>query len=187
MNEWIERNKGYLFVLLASVIINGTLVLSLHRPSPAGIKVVPPAPTETPARLRIFVSGAVVAPDVYELLPGSLVRDAVEMAGGATGEADLSQVNLARQLRDQEQVHVPYRPAPGMEPAPSGPLSGRVNLNIATAKELETLPGIGPALAERIVQLRAERGPFAALDELQQVPGIGEALCEQLKDRVVIE
>ncbi len=150
-------------------------------------------PTPTPAPLRVYVSGAVQAPDVYILPPGSLVRDAVRAAGGPAPDADLDRINLARELLDQQHIHVPRRgeenPVPaiseGVPPrAPSaGPL---ININTATAEELQGLPRIGPALAQRIVAYREMYGPFKTPEDLMQVSGIGEAIFAAIKDYITV-
>ncbi|NLF03922.1 MAG: helix-hairpin-helix domain-containing protein [Actinomycetales bacterium] len=142
---------------------------------------------EDGARLVVHVVGAVNEPGVVELTAGARVAEAVEAAGGATGKADLGALNLARTVEDGEQVVVPRRgqgPAgevPGESGAPSDP---RVDLNAADATLLETLPGIGPVLAERIVTWRTEHGRFSAVEELLEVSGIGPSLFGQLEGLV---
>jgi competence protein ComEA len=126
---------------------------------------------------------------------GARVLDAVAAAGGATAEADLSLLNLARPVVDGEQVlvprpgeEVPSPPAGGAPAASPGQAPGapgaRVDVNRATAAELETLPGIGPVLAARIVAHRDERGPFTSVDDLQSVRGVGPSLLADLRDLV---
>ena len=194
MNHWIDRNSGHLIVLLLSLILNGALVLILHGPMRTTLQISPP----TPSRVRVYVSGAVVAPDVYELPLGALVRDAVLAAGGGTTDAELTQINLAQEVKDQSQVNVPARrqgiPAPptSLTAAPSAPVTsdgavGPINLNSAGLTELETLPGIGPALAQRIIDFRTQNGPFASVEGLKEVKGIGPATFEKLKDHVRVQ
>jgi competence protein ComEA len=126
-------------------------------------------------------------------MPGARVVDAIEAAGGATKDADLTPINLARILSDGEQVMVTADPPPAtaQPTAPSGAASGvdtngLVNLNTATADELDQLPGIGPALAERICQWRDQNGGFSAVDELQEVSGIGEQRFAELQPLVTV-
>lgn len=137
------------------------------------------------------VVGAVREPGLVELPGGARVADAVEAAGGPTSEADLSGVNLARPVNDGEQIHVP-RPgealaaSDGTSPeetagSPGGGNGEAVDLNTADATTLETLPGIGPALAQRIIEWRTANGPFAAVDELDDVSGIGPAVLERIR------
>ncbi|MGC8839608.1 MAG: helix-hairpin-helix domain-containing protein, partial [Anaerolineae bacterium] len=146
--------------------------------------------TPTPGPLRVYVSGAVRAPDVYLLPPGSIVKDAIVSAGGPTEDADTDHINLARALSDGEHLYVPRRgetPPPTEPPpafptrAPQGPV-GPVDLNTATSAQLEALPGIGPALAQRIVEHR----PYRSVDDLLAVPGIGPATLEKLRPLVTV-
>ncbi len=190
MGDWVERNKAHIIVLLLSLTLNGSLLLVLNRPPAHEIKIVPLTPTAARATVRVFVSGAVATPDVYEIPAGSLVRDAVLAAGGHTSEADLDQINLARQVKDQEQVFVPFRSV-GQRPVSDAllPVSSdkwKVNLNTATLTELESLPGIGPGLAQSILEYRASNGSFASIEEIQKVAGIGEKTYEQIKDHIAV-
>lgn len=169
-------------------------------PGPSGTPT--PTPTATPAApVVIHVAGAVAAAGVVELPAGARVHDAVEAAGGAQGDADLSALNLARVLLDGEQVYVPREgesPPPAVaapdggtgsgagEPGgePGGQAAGPVNLNTATAEQLDTLPGIGPALAGRILDWRDLNGGFRSVDDLTEVSGIGPATLERLRPLV---
>lgn len=178
-------------VVLRSQVSAPSTTLPTSEPDPAGTtwgedlggaeaaETPPAAPT-----VVVHVVGAVAAPGVFTLPGGSRIADAVEAAGGPTSDADLAAVNLARVLVDGEQVLVP-RPgehaAPPEAPAP-GP--AMVDVNTADAATLETLPGIGPVLAERIVAFRTTSGPFRTVEDLTAVSGIGPALLEGLRDRV---
>jgi len=190
VGDWVERNKAHIIVLLLSLISNGVLLLILNRPPTHEIKIIPPTATTARTTVRVFVSGAVATPDVYQVPVGSLVRDAILAAGGHTAEADLNQINLARQVRDQEQVFVPFRSmapkAPGESLWPIGPASGKINLNTATPTELESLPGIGPGLAKTILEYRAINGSFASIEEIKNIPGVGEKTYERLKDLITV-
>jgi competence protein ComEA len=131
-------------------------------------------------------------PDVYELAPGSIVQDAVDVAGGPADDADLDHINLAVELRDQQQVYVPHRgeknPLPlvsGNEPA-GGQAVTLVNINTATAAELETLPRIGPTTAQRILEHRESAGFFETIEDIQDVSGIGSKTFEGLKDLITV-
>ncbi len=154
---------------------------------PDGRPAEPAPDTTTPAPLVVHVTGAVATPGVYELSAGSRIDDAIAAAAGLRLDADESALNRAQVLADGQQVYVPAlgeaaRPGDG-GPAPGPPL---VNLNTATAGELETLPGIGPSLAGRIVQWRADRGPFSSLEDLDAVPGIGPAILDQVRSLVTV-
>lgn len=165
---------------------------------------VPASEGSAPVPLIVHVSGAVSSPGVVTLPPGSRVDDALLAAGGATTEADLSAVNLARPLADGEQIHVPL---PGEEPQPmdsgpsgaAGPQSsessgssgsavdgGTIDLNTASVAELEELPGVGPAIAQRIIEHRELNGPYTSVDGLLEVSGIGPATLEKIRDRATV-
>jgi competence protein ComEA len=158
-----------------------------------------PASTAPSAEVVVHVVGAVAAPGVQRLPTGSRVIDAVEAAGGAAPDADLSRVNLAAVLADGQQVVV-LRPGE-TPPAAAGPGSSDpgaadgaggegdgalVDINRASAAELEELPGVGPATAEAIIAHRDQNGPFASVEDLLDVRGIGEAKLEQLRDRATV-
>ncbi|MBO1750715.1 ComEA family DNA-binding protein [Actinotalea sp. BY-33] len=146
----------------------------------------------------VHVAGQVAAPGIVELSEGARVADAITAVGGATPGAELAAVNLAQVLVDGEQVYVPDATEAAALPPPAGPDAGPgttsaagpaggggvlVDLNTAGAAELEELPGIGPVLAQRIVDHRS-RGPFTSVEELQEVTGIGPALLAGLRDLV---
>ena len=150
----------------------------------------------------VHVAGAVASPGVRRLPPGSRVVDALDAAGGALPDAELARVNLAAPLVDGQQVYVPK---PGEQPpvaagagvpggagaggaaASGGAIPGAlVNLNTATAEQLDTLPGVGPTTAAAIIAHRDQHGPFTSVDQLVDVRGIGEAKLAQLRDLVAV-
>jgi competence protein ComEA len=137
-----------------------------------------------PAALVVHVVGAVRRPGLYRLKEGSRIADAVARAGGATRRADVSLVNLAAPVADGAQVVVPRRTpaaAAGSGAAAEAP-AGPLHLNTATLEQLDELPGIGPATAQKILDFRDEHGAFTSVDELDAVPGIGPARLEQLRE-----
>lgn len=152
-------------------------------------------PTAAPD-VTVHVVGEVKSPGIVSLPGGSRVADALEHAGGGTSDADLSGVNLARELVDGEQVVVPKPgetpvaagPPPGGASGPGGPASSDapVNLNTADLATLETLPGVGPVLAQRIMDWREEHGQFVAVEELGEVSGIGDKTYAQLAPKVTV-
>lgn len=156
------------------------------------------APQANSGFVLVHVVGQVRRPGVVRLPAGSRVNDAITAAGGALPGADLSAVNLARPLGDGEQVHVPKPgeqppvaagPASGATPGaagPSGAAAGPVNLNTATEAQFDTLPGVGPVLAARIVSWRTTNGRFTSIDDLGEVSGIGDKLLEQLRPLVTV-
>jgi competence protein ComEA len=153
--------------------------------APLGALQATPAPR---GRLFVDVVGAVRRAGLYRLRDGDRVFDAVARAGGATARADLSAVNLAAPLVDGTQVVVPARVSapPGSTASPPAAPAAvpKVSLGSATAEQLDTLPGIGPVTAQKIIDWRMTHGPFRSVDALDDVPGIGPARIEQLRDLV---
>lgn len=163
--------------------------------SDGGASVAGPAATTRAGQVVVHVVGQVRRPGVVLLDLGGRVGDALAKAGGALPGADLSALNLARPLVDGEQVRVPKpgEPPPAAGPEPDGAAGGGaaasgapVNLNTATAAVLEELPGVGPVLAQRIVDWRTEHGRFTSVDELAEVSGIGEKMFAQLQGKVTV-
>lgn len=137
-------------------------------------------------QIVVSVIGQVHQPGLVTVAGGARVADAITAAGGATPDADLSTVNLARLVVDGEQIAVgiPGSSLPGdADPASQG---GLVNLNTATQAELEELPGIGPVLAQRIIDFREDNGGFTAVEQLREVSGIGPAGYEDIVDLVTV-
>ncbi|MBN9607295.1 MAG: ComEA family DNA-binding protein [Actinomycetales bacterium] len=140
-------------------------------------------------RVYVHLLGEVARPGLYELDEGSRAVDLIAAAGGFTEQADQSSVNLARFLVDGEQVVVPAlgaAPAVGAGAGGAGGVAGKVNLNTADQAALETLPRIGPALAQRILDWRAANGRFTAIEDLLSVTGIGEKTFDGLRDKVTV-
>jgi competence protein ComEA len=138
----------------------------------------------------VDVAGWVRRPGVYAFVAGDRVIDAVERAGGARQGAALSALNLAAPLVDGSQILVPREGgtagSAGAVPGASGAAGGLVNINTASATELEALPGIGEVLAATIVAYREEHGPFASVDQLEDVSGIGPSTLEEIRDLVAV-
>lgn len=153
-----------------------------------GAAVVRQAPAERPL---VHVVGAVRRPGVYRLSPGQRVQDAIRRAGGAGRGADLQAINLAAKVADATQVVVPRRgaavagaPAATAGAPAAGAASAPVNLNSATAEQLDTLDGVGPATAQKILEFRRQHGGFRSVDDLAQVSGIGPKRLEALRSQV---
>ncbi len=158
--------------------------------------ILPTTPTAAPApgpdTIVVHVAGAVARPGLVELTPPARVADAVDAAGGATTAGDLDRLNLATLLRDEDRVVVPEegKPIPELAEGATGGSAetpGPLDLNRASAEQLEQLPGIGPATAAAIIAHRAENGPFQSVTALDNVSGIGPAKLALLRDLVLVE
>jgi len=151
----------------------------------------PASPKARAAKLLVVdVAGAVRRPGLYRLRSGSRIDDAIAAAGGPTGKAQLEAVNLAAPVADGEQVVVPGRGAVGAAAAVTPPAAGSspsapLDLNTATVEQLDSLPGIGPVTAQKIVDYRQVHGAFHSVAELEGVPGIGAGRLAQLKGLVI--
>src|SRR4051812_6140277 len=202
-----EISRSQLVAYAAFAILVVALgVRFMHRQQPAA----PPVPSASSERSAgtggvsvsrpassgsvVHVAGAVREPGVYRLAAGARVRDAVERAGGARANGDVNAINLAAKVADGQQIVVPGRVRNGAAvaatatpgsgggaPAAAGP---RVSLNTATAEQLDTLDGVGPATAQKIIAWRTQHGGFRSVADLGQVPGIGPKKLAALKDKV---
>jgi competence protein ComEA len=135
--------------------------------------------------LVVHVVGAVHRPGLYRFASHLRVADAVARAGGATRKADLALINLAAPLADGTQVVVPVKAPTGAAGSSAGTATapaGPVHLNVATVEQLDSLPGVGPVTAQKILDYRQKHGAFSSLEELDAIPGIGPARIEQLRD-----
>jgi competence protein ComEA len=188
---------------IALVVVLGLFLLRRDGPSAPSASPVPIRVQDDAGggggggRVFVHVAGAVRHPGVYTLRAGSRVADAVERAGGPRASADLTAVNLASKLEDGRQVLVPRRlPAPGGASTVTAPGAGAaggsapglpqppVDLNTATLEQLDTLDGVGPATAQKILDYRQQHGGFSSVEELTQVPGIGEKRMAALREKV---
>jgi len=225
MSNWLERYRGYILITVINVVILGVVIVFLRRPPQPELIVTSPTstatpaptatstptatplPTPTPCPLRVYVSGAVTNPDVYELPAGSIVKDAIEAAGGTTSKDGLECINLALPVADSQHIYVPKwcRETPTVNPMtmPSVTVTSslpqttiippgmpsvmpavkiKININTASQSEIETLPGIGPSRAQGIIENR----PYESIEDIQKVPGIGEATFQKLKDLITV-
>lgn len=156
-------------------------------PGESGASTRPPGSQEPSASVTVHVSGAVVEPGVVRVPDDARVADAIMVAGGAARSADLARINLARLVQDGEQIRVLRVGEEQIAPLPSTEDdAGPLNLNTASAQQLERLPGIGPARAEEIVAHRDEHGRFEVPGDLRAVPGIGEVTFQRLADEVTV-
>lgn len=175
--------------LVAMTALGGVVAYVRARPREVKVKKSAAVGASTSRRtVSVHVAGSVARPGLYDVKEGSRVADAIAAAGGASPDAMLDGVNLAARVRDGEKVMVPRA---GSTPQGAGgvdPVGGAapVDINTAGIAELDTLPGVGPALAKRIVDYRERKGPFSSVDELDNVEGIGPGKMENLKGLVTI-
>jgi competence protein ComEA len=178
--------SGILFGLFVAALV---WVVSRN---PSGEAVtLRPVPTEQP--IIVHITGAVPRPGVYALPDGARVQDVISAAGGFLAEADKEFINLARILEDGEKLDVPF--AEGFSPVIPTPVQNiivpgddedLVNINTASSFELESLPGIGPTTAQRIIEYREANGPFLAIEDIINVSGIGPGTYERIKDLITV-
>lgn len=180
-------------------------------PRASGVSDVLPSSSLAPLTVKVHVAGAVKDPGVYELPASARVIDAVLAAGGSVSSADLENINLAQTIMDTEQIYVPSKAtrrtritvAPRLKPHTSttvvprtdsashtsdtsGSATRKVNINTASASELDVLPGVGPSTAQAIVTYRNKKGPFSKVEDLLNVPGIGPAKLATMRDQVTL-
>jgi competence protein ComEA len=186
------------FAIVGSFLAAGLLIL-LSRPVRGQPVTLQAAPTPLP--LVVHVTGSVHSPGVLSLPAGSRLQDAIEAAGGLKSEADTQALNLAAFLEDGQRVHIPSQasadpvdeePASRSQslelPEPGTPTAtGPVNINSATQDELETLPGIGPTIAQRIILYRETNGAFTSIEDIQKVEGIGQKKFEAIMYLITVE
>lgn len=205
MDPW-EKKKWLVVLALVFVCVGGSIWQERKAlpegPEPQAVVQQEKATKEKPPRITIYISGAVQEPGLYQVPLGIRFQEALAEAGGVTEEADLTRVNLARKCKDGCQINVPFLkkkaqkagtapssreavPSAGAGNGPSQGAARRINLNQAGVEELTELPGIGPALARRIVEYRKTQ-PFRKAEDLQQVSGIGPAKFQKLREWVEV-
>lgn len=186
------RRRWALAGVLAAVvvIVLGSVALAGGRPVAEPPPALPSAKPAAEARaapqpgLVVSVIGRVRSPGLVTVPQGARVADVLRAVGGAEPGADLGALNLARKVTDGEQLAVGM-PAPAPEPG-APPPGGKVDLNVATADQLDTLPGVGEVMAKRIVQWRTDHGGFTKVEQLRDVDGIGESKFERLREKVTV-
>ncbi|MFA6848868.1 MAG: helix-hairpin-helix domain-containing protein [Selenomonadaceae bacterium] len=185
------KRSMFILLLLASVVIGGTLYGYHEKDLPLELD----AATQEGAKksnaavdgITVYVSGAVNSPGVIKLDAGARVLDAVNLCGGILPTADESKVNMAQVLKDGVQIRVPEKAIAESAPGKAQEkVDGKVNINMADSKALDSLPGIGPAMAQRIVDYRQTEGAFQTLEDLKKVRGIGDAKFTKLKDKITL-
>jgi competence protein ComEA len=183
---WLERHRSTILTALAAAVIVGLVVLILqHRSGPQPLEIRLDEPPADGQPVEVYVAGAVQQPGVYTLDDGDRVADALEAAGGPAADADLAALNLARRLRDEDQITVPRQgpPAAGVLDATT---VAKIYINTATAQLLDSLPGIGEVYSQRIVESRTVNGPFASIDDLLERDIIPRSTFDKIKDLITV-
>jgi len=175
------QRRALAVVGILAVGLSGFLILKPHKAD-----AITPVVTSivAPPMLVIDIQGEVKTPGVYELPINSRVNDAIKAAGGAKSSADLSFINQARLIKDGEQIYIDKKSISTSNFRRITAASGIININRATAKELDKLPGIGPVIASRIVEYRTLNGFFQSIDDLKKVQGIGASTLEKFKTKI---
>jgi competence protein ComEA len=186
-----RRGVRALAIVAALVMCVAAFFAWRARPHATPVPVAPasvPAAPASPSTLVVAVNGRVRKPGLVRLPSGARVADAIDAAGGVLPDTDLTALNLARKVVDGELIVVGAPPSVSVSGAPAagGAAGGQINLNTAGLAELQTLPGIGEVLAQRILDYRTEHGQFRSVNELRQVDGIGDAKFAKLKDKVTV-
>jgi competence protein ComEA len=203
MKKFLAKNKSYLVLFLAIIaVLTGILVLlrleSVANSDEVQINLNGSSNeseegelSENKATIMVDISGEVKKPGVYEFAEGQIINDAIEAAGGFTKNADQDYVNKninkAEKLTDQQKIYIPARneqenSIEGVVTEESQDISGKVNINSASLSELDSLPGIGPSYAQRIIDAR----PFSKIEDIKNISGIGDATFEKIKDLISI-
>jgi len=198
------RNALYVLLgVMAGFVLAGVLIFVARAPAGQPI-VLQPAPTKAP--LAVHVIGAVPRPGLYEFSEGARNQDAIDAAGGLLSSANVDAINLAALLSDGQQLNIPY--LEGQTPAeesaslelpgssgnneistPESSLSTDgelININTATLEELDSLPGVGPTIAQRIIDYRNENGPFSTIEEIMDVSGVGPATFDEIENMITV-
>lgn len=196
MSDVLARYRQFLFGLFTGLGSVAVILLVARQPAGKPVTLIPPEPTATARPLRVYVTGAVYTPGVYEFEPGEIVQAALEAAGGAAPDGTTDGLNLAAPLYDGQQIIVPLKGATppataaaavgAAPPLPTAQPAGPIDINTASAAELESLPRIGPVTAQKIVEYREQHGPFQRIEDIKRVSGIGDATFEAIQALIVV-
>lgn len=189
------RREQIIILVIILIAVGGTGVIFWSKQKPSEARAVPVVEQKKepalPKNIMVYMSGAVSQPGVVTVPAGSRVMDALKLAGGPSSGANLDAINLAALLVDGQQVRIPNIEEPGSISQTAQQRNTRtglakISINIADVVSLDTLPGIGPGMAQRIIDYRTANGPFSSLEDLKKVPGIGESKYQNLKDKITL-
>lgn len=186
INEFIDKYKLIISgILILIILISGGYLLFTNRNN-GNVEIIDPDSNKNGAILKVDVEGAVKNPGVYNLKPEDRIEDAIKAAGGPLPEADLSKVSkgLAAKVTDGEKIIIPYGSSSSV--SSNSEQGDKVNINTASLAELDTLPGVGEATAQKIIDYREQNGYFTSIEDIMNVSGIGEVKFEKIKDMITI-
>jgi competence protein ComEA len=191
LSAWLAAHRLPLSLALVVLALLGAGVYFGTRPAESPLVVTVPTAAPAAGGPKAYISGEVARPGVYQFQTGDRVEQLIALAGGFTAEADASSINLALRLKDEQQVHVPRvvpSPTPGgMALGASTSASKLIDLNTASAAELESLPGIGQAIAQRIIDHRTKVGPFVKTEDLLTLKLVNSSTYEKVRDLVTVQ
>ncbi len=196
-SQQADRIRILVSVLFLLIIAAGAVVWLGRRAEPPPLVITTPtsgpaavAPTTLAAQstsIKVYVSGAVARPGVVEMHPGERVEDAILLAGGSLPDSDLTNLNLAARVKDEQHIRVPRQGEPASAQSGQGGAPGKINLNTATLAELDALPGIGTAIGNKIIAYRQAQGGFRSVEELIQAKLVNQKTYEVIKDMVTVQ
>ncbi len=179
-----------IFGIFVGLLAAGLITLLNQRRTATPIKLMPPPPTEAPQPIKVHVTGAVKNSGVYELPPGSILKDALTAAGGVTESAAMDKMNLAAKLNDGQQIVVGESVTAASANSitqPSNNPTTLININTATLEQLQALPKVGTVTAQRIIEYRTKNGLFTRIEDIQKVSGIGDATYATLAPLITVK
>jgi competence protein ComEA len=189
-DEFIDKYKFVVSGILIAIILVSAGFILFASPKKGEVKIVDPSETKSGQVCKVDVEGAIRHPGVYSLSPDNRVEDAIKAAGGALANADLSKVSngLAAKISDGQRIMIPFVVDTNSvsEASSTGESDGRININTASLAELDTLPGVGPATAQKIIDYRQQNGSFGSIEDIMKVSGIGQAKFDNMKDKITI-
>lgn len=209
---YITRTQKSIFavIVIILVIISGTIYIRQEKATEISLgeaivikETVAPTPTAAkaevePVEISVYICGYVKSPDVIKVKEGTRLDEAIRMVGGANGEADLTAVNLAYKLADEDMIYIPKKGEKPQNTSKAIPgvstvknivqnKPSKVNINTASESELDTLSGVGPSTAKAIIQYRSESGSFKSIEDIKNVSGIGDGKFDKIKDDITVE
>lgn len=198
-----NQKKILAFVVLMLIIISGTIYIRQEKATEISLTEAVPNQPEAqaeimPAEISVYICGFVMNPGVVKVIEGTRLDEVIKLVGGAKEEADLDAVNLAYKLSDEDMVYIPKKGEKlqetgkavlGVNTVKSAAVNkpGKININTASEKELDTLEGVGPAIAKAIIQYRNQKGSFNTIEDIKKVSGIGEVKFNGMKDKITVE